>query len=163
MDIEVLLGLLAIGLVIGVPTAAFVALARTGRLSRDIVALRATVGQLRGELAELRRQAPAAVRAEPQESAPTIAADAEAAEPVDEPVASPLEAAEPVAPREEPLVVEPRRSGEVTDEAALRLPSTAPARTAGRPALEERIGARVFVWVGGVALALAGAFLVKYS
>ncbi|HEY7689342.1 MAG TPA: DUF2339 domain-containing protein, partial [Dongiaceae bacterium] len=30
-------------------------------------------------------------------------------------------------------------------------------------ALEERLGSRVFVWIGGIALALAGAFLVKYS
>jgi len=29
--------------------------------------------------------------------------------------------------------------------------------------LEEALGAKVFVWIGGVALALAGAFLVKYS
>ncbi len=32
-----------------------------------------------------------------------------------------------------------------------------------RRSLEEALGAKVFVWVGGVALALAGAFLVKYS
>ncbi len=154
--------LLAIGLVIGVPTAAFVALARTGQLSRDIMALRATLGQLRGELAELRRQAAAAEPAEPQETAPTIAAVAEVVAPVDEPVASPLAAAELVAPREESSAVEPPRSGEVTNEAAPRPASAATARAAA-PALEERIGARVFVWVGGVALALAGAFLVKYS
>jgi uncharacterized membrane protein len=30
-------------------------------------------------------------------------------------------------------------------------------------ALEERLGTRFFVWIGGIALALAGAFLVKYS
>ncbi len=29
--------------------------------------------------------------------------------------------------------------------------------------LEERLGARLFIWIGGIALALAGAFLVKYS
>ena len=31
------------------------------------------------------------------------------------------------------------------------------------PSLEERLGARLPVWIGAVALALAGAFLVKYS
>ena len=36
----------------------------------------------------------------------------------------------------------------------------APPRVRG---LEEALGAKVFVWIGGVALALAGAFLVKYS
>ena len=30
-------------------------------------------------------------------------------------------------------------------------------------ALEERLGSRIFVWIGGIALALGGAFLVKYS
>ena len=41
----------------------------------------------------------------------------------------------------------------------------APALKPPRPgiALEERLGSRIFVWIGGLALALAGAFLVKYS
>ncbi len=34
---------------------------------------------------------------------------------------------------------------------------------APRATWEEKLGARLFVWVGGVALLLAGAFLVKYS
>jgi uncharacterized membrane protein len=33
----------------------------------------------------------------------------------------------------------------------------------GAETLEERLGVRMFIWVGGIALALAGAFLVKYS
>lgn len=32
-----------------------------------------------------------------------------------------------------------------------------------RPSIEERLGARLPVWIGSIALALAGAFLVKYS
>ena len=31
------------------------------------------------------------------------------------------------------------------------------------PSFQAALGAKVFVWIGGVALALAGAFLVKYS
>lgn len=45
-------------------------------------------------------------------------------------------------------------------EPAKPLPTLPPARGRG---LEEALGAKVFVWIGGVALALAGAFLVKYS
>src|SRR5262245_15779638 len=131
LDLEVLLGLLAIGLVIGVPTAAVVALVRTGRLSRDIRALRASVGQLRGELAELRRQPPAAIPAEPQKSGP-IAAVTEAAAPVDEPLTSPP-AEELIAAREEPPVVEPPRSAEVAGEPAERPPMIAPALAAAPP------------------------------
>ncbi|HJX27453.1 MAG TPA: DUF2339 domain-containing protein, partial [Thermoanaerobaculia bacterium] len=44
------------------------------------------------------------------------------------------------------------------------LPSPEPAPPAARPvSLEERLGARLPVWIGSIALALAGAFLVKYS
>lgn len=39
----------------------------------------------------------------------------------------------------------------------------APARAAARIGLEERITSRWFVWVGALALALAGLFLVKYA
>jgi len=62
----------------------------------------------------------------------------------------------------------------LTDEGAARAeheiaPPSAEAPTPIRPAvttvvgLEERLGARAFIWIGGIALALAGAFLVKYS
>lgn len=40
--------------------------------------------------------------------------------------------------------------------------SMAPAAV-GVGGLEERLGGRLFIWIGGIALALAGAFLVKYS
>jgi uncharacterized membrane protein len=46
-------------------------------------------------------------------------------------------------------------------------PSTKPApkpKTKPKPvSLEERLGAGVYIWIGGIALMLAGAFLVKYS
>ncbi len=44
-----------------------------------------------------------------------------------------------------------------------RPPATAPPPLRSRPSLEERLGARLPVWIGSIALALAGAFLVKYS
>ena len=44
-------------------------------------------------------------------------------------------------------------------------PSTAPIATAATPSttLEEKFGTRWVVWVGGLALALGGIFLVRYS
>ena len=51
-----------------------------------------------------------------------------------------------------------------------RSPHAPPARPVSKPkakpksvSLEERLGAGLYVWVGGIALMLAGAFLVKYS
>jgi uncharacterized membrane protein len=46
---------------------------------------------------------------------------------------------------------------------AAREAAAPPAGAPPKIALEERLGSRIFVWVGGIALALAGAFLVKYS
>lgn len=42
-------------------------------------------------------------------------------------------------------------------------PLPAPPPTTNEPSLEERLGARLPVWIGSIALTLAGAFLVKYS
>src|SRR5262249_5554028 len=42
-------------------------------------------------------------------------------------------------------------------------PQSKPPPAAPVVGLEERLGARAFIWIGGIALALAGAFLVKYS
>ena len=51
-----------------------------------------------------------------------------------------------------------------------RSPHAPPARPVSKPkakpkpiSLEERLGAGVYIWIGGIALMLAGAFLVKYS
>jgi hypothetical protein len=46
-----LLGLLAIGLLVGVPIAAFVALARTGRLHREVESLKMAITALQNEIA----------------------------------------------------------------------------------------------------------------
>jgi len=155
--VEVLLVLLGIGLVLGVPTAAFVALVRTGQLSREIGALRIAVGQLRGEILELRRHASPAATPEPP---PVVAAVAQPTAAVDEPATAAAE--ELVEPRGEPTVAMlPPPDSKISDAPPhAPVPASVQAKS---PALEERIGASIFVWVGGVALALAGAFLVKYS
>ena len=150
---EVLLVFLAIGFVFGVPTAAVIALARTGQLSRDIAALRSTVGQLRGEILELRHHAAPA--------ASSTASDLPAAVEVSQPEVPADVPTQPLTTSHEEVAKE----SPVPAQTATAAPASsvaAPAREKP-PALEERIGARIFVWVGGVALALAGAFLVKYS
>lgn len=71
-----------------------------------------------------------------------------------------------------PDIVEPPPLPDMPDEVPPALPPVIadpatppplpPTRPAG-PSLEERIGARWPVWIGGVALALGGVFLVRYS
>ncbi|MCR6498812.1 DUF2339 domain-containing protein [Shinella sp. CPCC 101442] len=52
-------------------------------------------------------------------------------------------------------------ASETAEEEAVSAPATAPATP--RESFESRIGARWAVWVGGIALALGGIFMVKYS
>lgn len=71
--------------------------------------------------------------------------------------ASPAAAEEPSveqAPQPEP----PREAVAATPEPPRATPPMTP-----RPSLEERLGARWAVWVGGLALALGGIFLVRYT
>jgi len=79
--------------------------------------------------------------------------------------ATDVEAAEPVDAAELPwqMVVEPVSEAELQAAGAEHTPDTPEPATPRVRGLEEALGAKVFVWIGGVALALAGAFLVKYS
>ena len=86
--------------------------------------------------------------------------------------------AEPVPPPpvvEAPPAVEPRPQPQVPPEPGARTPegepspasaSAPPPQAAAAPAsmsLEERLGTQWAVWIGGLALALGGIFLVRYS
>ena len=106
-----------------------------------ILAIRANLklGTLEREIAQLRK-ALAAPR-----PAPT-AAPVEAPKPIEAP--KPVEAPEPVVPQ--PVA-----------EAAPVPPPLEPKKP--KPGFEEKLGGRIFVYIGAVMLALAGAFLVKYS
>ncbi len=121
---------------------------------REIAELRAAVERLR---------TPSAADAAPP---PAAAAEAEALPP------RPVEAAPPPAePTFPDLAPEPQLAGPTPEPASaateeleertapLALPRPAPAG----PGLEERLGARLPVWLGAIALALAGIFLVQYS
>jgi uncharacterized membrane protein len=96
---------------------------------------------------------PAAAEAEAAPAtvaAPAIAESSPAAEPV-RPVAAAAAVIE-----ETPAA----RGSAIAREQRLASAEQAAAEVAG---LEERLGGRLFIWIGGIALALAGAFLFKYS
>jgi uncharacterized membrane protein len=153
---------LVIGSILG-----FVAVRRVRRLTETVETLSARLGQLSARLdaAEHRpaEAAPPPTVEEAVPSAPEAApeiAPAAAAEPVEETIA---EAAESAAEMPKPP------SGTVPDEEIIPEapvpppPPSYPPPAAGRPGLEEALGTRWAVWIGGLALALGGVFLVRYS
>ena len=115
---------------------------RVRDLRDSILDLRTTVGQLQSRLAGLTSGEPA-----PEKAAGPAGTDI------------PAEAGQTPPPEESPVAA---RTPEA--DAAPAVPEFAAAATArDRDALEENITSRWFVWLGGVALALSGVFLVKYS
>ena len=62
-----------------------------------------------------------------------------------------------------PSVVRPQEGTEAAFSPAPPTPRPRPSLPEKGPGLEERLGARLPVWIGSVALTLAGAYLVKYS
>ena len=134
---DIFLILLAIAWAIGTPLLAIVALVRTSRL-RD------QNERLTADLALLRRQTAGGALPPPFVDEPAV-------EIVPPPPAPPFEP-EPqpqpgTVPAPEPVPV----SGSV--------PAVAPLQVGW----EQRLGARAFVWIGAITLALAAVFLVRYS
>ena len=141
---EIFLILLGIAWAVGTPIVAIVALVRTSRLRDQNERLR---GRSRGRC---QRQIGGSVAPPPVDRAPF------AAPRVQEPIAEP-----PPAP--------PLRTRTGARAWSLRCrPAPAPAVGAGRRrsrkvGWEQRLGARAFLWIGAVTLALAAVFLVRYS
>jgi len=142
-------GLLILGglfFLLVVPVLAISASVQVNGLRREIVALKETLVTLQRRLSALERSP-----AQPAE--PEVAAVAAAPAPEPEPVApeAPATAAIEAAPPQETVAATP-------------MASAPPPRNAPKKIdFELKLGGRVFVWLGAVMLALAGAFLVKYS
>ncbi len=134
--------LIVLGLVwaIGTPIVALIALSRTSNLRDQNTRLAIEVARLQRRLGEGAAPVPEAV-VEPAALPPPIVELAAGPEPVAEEAALP--------PPFEP-------------EATVEAPPTPPlpAPTEG---WEQRLGARAFIWVGAITLALAAIFLVRYS
>ena len=130
---DVLLILLGIAWAIGTPILAIAALVRTSRL-------RAQNERLAADLAAIRRQMAEGAALPPPFEAPAA------------------EIAPPPAP---PFVPEPAPA---LDE-IMPLPALAPAPVLEpvKAGWEQRLGARAFLWIGAITLALAAVFLVRYS
>src|SRR5262245_62096745 len=150
---EVLIGLIVL-LLLGVPIAAIVALAKSA-------ALGARVRGLEFRLAALERAVSAsahgaATTAQPR-AAPTSEAEISPSAPGPAPAKN-APPAPPAAPEPEPA---PAATSPIAPEPAAPRAQAAPAAPA--MSFEERLGTQWAVWVGGLALALGGIFLVRYS
>jgi uncharacterized membrane protein len=75
------------------------------------------------------------------------------------PTAEPVPAAPAQAPEPPPITIEPVAAPEIPEPVAPAPTAPAPARAS----LEERFGTQWVVWIGGLALALGGIFLVRYT
>ena len=160
-DIFVLLILVGIAWALGTPLIAIIALVRTSGLRRENERLVAEVAAIRRQLATAGEATlPPTIQAAPVEATPFEMPPAEGTVPP------------PPAP---PFVVEPETPPQAEPDAIV-IGADLPASPAAPPAppflpapqpvnagWEQRLGARAFLWVGAVTLALAAIFLVRYS
>src|SRR6266852_3992445 len=136
----ILLGLLLLAF----PIVAIVALVKSVGLGDQLRRVDARVATLERRIAA--GPAPSAAGAEPPRPAPA----SPIAEPPVEKPAPPVAAASPIAPPQ-------------AAPATPAAPMAASAPAAPAMSFEERLGTQWAVWVGGIALALGGIFLVRYS
>jgi uncharacterized membrane protein len=147
---EVLFGLVAL-LLLGVPIAAIVALVKAVALDKQLRIVNV-------RLAAIERAATSAAPATaPKPSAPASPPTLPAPE-------TPSIAPEPEIPAQKPATLPPApepvraATSPMAPERAAQAAPPAPAMS-----LEERLGTQWAVWVGGLAVALGGIFLVRYS
>jgi uncharacterized membrane protein len=156
---------------------------RLGDVEREVRDLRDTVAQLRARLDVRPREEPKHVAAEPAAPTPTVAATPSVLEPL-----APARAAPPVSPTPARTVAdegreaeEARRAAAARREAAAaareRAPEVPPTRPPALPPLpppppatprpafdwEGLIGVKLFSWIAGVALLIAGVLFLRYS
>ncbi|MBZ9674875.1 DUF2339 domain-containing protein [Mesorhizobium sp. ES1-1] len=133
---------------------------RLGLVERELGALRSLV--LSGVPPVAKPSEQKAVEDQPAVAAPTLVAATDAASPV---VSDPavVQASAPKAESQAGEVVSgPWAPGEGTPKAAKPAEPARP-KAAGQSEVETALGTRWAVWVGGIALALGGLFLVRYT
>jgi uncharacterized membrane protein len=156
--VMILLAILVGGfLLVGVPVMAVIAYRRSNQLRDELIALR-----LRLEAVEQRQATVGAVSITQTDIHFSTAIDPVQPMP-SSPVVEPASAADPMdadrnseQPQDEPPVP-------YAAPAAMPLPEARTVMAPERLSLEQLLGARGFVWIGGLSIALAGAFFVKYS
>lgn len=150
---EIFLILVGIAWALGTPLIAILALVRTSGLRRQN-------DRLASELVALRRQlSTAGTQPLPStvEAGPAPEASAEAAVP---PPPAPPFVPEPELQESEAIVI---GAGLPASPASAAIPPGLPTIEPVKGGWEQRLGARAFLWVGAVTLALAAVFLVRYS
>ncbi|MET0745910.1 MAG: DUF2339 domain-containing protein, partial [Microvirga sp.] len=160
MDDEVFLILLVALVILAIPACAIIALRIALSSRRAIAALQLRVAALEAGVAGNPAAAPEAARTDAPAPPPLSQDQADIEDAVAQAMGSvpsiPLGDAEPPAiepPAIEPPAIEPTGPTPPAPE-----PVSAPGRS-----FEANLGSRWAVWVGGVALALGGLFLVRYS
>jgi len=174
MDSLISLGVL---LLIAIPIAAIAAFFMVLSARRDIDLMKRVMTRLDDRISELEGKPPRAPRAPAETVAPVTTAPV-APEPIvtaaasappseDLPALAARTAVDPATVSEDaPAVVEHaggEETGPETAPAAPRPPLVLPPAPSGAGGLEERIGTKWTVWIGGAALALGLIFLVQYS
>ena len=146
---EIFLILLGIAWAVGTPIIAIVALVRTGRLRDQNERLTADLARLKRQMAEAPLPPPPVHQPVAEATLPPSPVQAPVAEAVPPPPAPPFEP-EPAA-----LVITPPPPAPAQPWEPMAAPDNV--------GWEQRLGARGFVWIGAVTLALAAVFLVRYS
>lgn len=160
---ESIIFLVALGFVIGVPVVAVVALAKARRNTRRLDETRAEAARLSHRTATLEQQL-SELRAELDGTRAVDQAAPEAVERIRP--AEPHPAAEVPADFDEPSGQEPSEPPAEFVDPPAQEPAEPPIQEPPGPpkrSLEETLASRWLVWLGAVAIALAGAFLVKYA
>ena len=175
----VLIGILVVLLLGGGSICGLIAMSRASALEQDLRKLRQQLQRLENRLtareqAEAARMAPSApeqqpvaapstVSQRPEQSAglaPSMAASALTVQ------STPLDSVSSTQTAEADAPMRREASAPMDTVVPVPAPTPAPARQASRPAaeqLERDLASRWMVWVGGLALALGGIFLVKFG
>jgi hypothetical protein len=143
-----LLILLLLGLLIALVITPLVALAKVNAAKRSIADLAARISSLENEVRHLRQTSILGVKREPSAVSGRVAATSPPL---------PVTRSVPVAQEKKPAPP-PIREG-------IAEPTVSPVPTPARPPIdwEQFMGAKLFAWVGGLALFLGVGFFVKYS